>query len=313
MSRPTFVIVGTSRSGTTLVQRLACELPGVAVPPETHFLSNFALGLLARRRFPLPQDAVEDELNRYLSLPSCRGLALSPTRIARAFARGCRSVFDLFSEVVAQLAPDAAVLGEKTPEHLLWWRPLTRAWPGVKIVALLRDPRAVVASNLAVPFGMATTELLAERWAADQRELSSAQQALGSDQLLVLRYEDVVGDPGMARKRLAGHLGLPEASAAPQEQPGRLYQEWETWKVRVDQPVTTERVDAWRERLPARSVDVIEALCRPGMIARGYEPVPTALAAAREKAKLGPATQGRRLRYRWERRRLMAAINRVQV
>lgn len=38
---PAFLIVGTPRSGTTLVQRLASELPGVAIPPETHFFSLF--------------------------------------------------------------------------------------------------------------------------------------------------------------------------------------------------------------------------------------------------------------------------------
>ena len=32
-----FLMVGTPRSGTTLLQRLACELPGVGMPPETHF------------------------------------------------------------------------------------------------------------------------------------------------------------------------------------------------------------------------------------------------------------------------------------
>ena len=34
-----FLVVGTARSGTTLVQRLCCELPRVWVPGETHFWS----------------------------------------------------------------------------------------------------------------------------------------------------------------------------------------------------------------------------------------------------------------------------------
>lgn len=314
-----FVIVGTSRSGTTLVQRLACELPGVSVPPETHFLSNFALGLVARRRFPLPPEVVEEELDRYLALPSCRGLALSPAQVATGFDGGCGSVFELFAAVVAQLAADAPVVGEKTPEHLLWWRPLTCAWPGLKVVAVVRDPRAVVASNLAAPFGMGTTELLAERWAADQRELTAARQALRPEQLLVLRYEDVVADPVDARLRLARHLGVavtassgaPATSARLGDQQGRLYHEWETWKSRVDDPVTTDRIDAWREHLSVRALRVIEAVCRAGMVAARYEPVPTVLGAAVARARLKPAAQVRRARYRWARRRLLAAINRV--
>ena len=33
---------GTPRSGTIVTQRLCCELPGVVMPPETHFLHLFA-------------------------------------------------------------------------------------------------------------------------------------------------------------------------------------------------------------------------------------------------------------------------------
>ena len=46
-----FVIIGTARSGTTLVQRLCAELPGVWVPPETHF---WDLADRARHYFEFP-------------------------------------------------------------------------------------------------------------------------------------------------------------------------------------------------------------------------------------------------------------------
>src|SRR5687767_12835002 len=45
---PDVFIGGTARSGTTLVQRLVCELDGVAVPPESHFLNGF-LSIMLRR------------------------------------------------------------------------------------------------------------------------------------------------------------------------------------------------------------------------------------------------------------------------
>ena len=37
-----FLLTGLSRSGTTLVQRLVCELPEVWVPQETHFWARAA-------------------------------------------------------------------------------------------------------------------------------------------------------------------------------------------------------------------------------------------------------------------------------
>jgi len=48
---PHFAIVGSPRSGTTLVQRLCCELEGVVVPYETHFFSAYLP--VCRPRFPL--------------------------------------------------------------------------------------------------------------------------------------------------------------------------------------------------------------------------------------------------------------------
>ena len=73
--RVRFLVVGSPRSGTTLVQRLACEIPGVRMPAETHFFSQFATGLLARRSFPLTGEALVDEIGRFASLDSSRGLA----------------------------------------------------------------------------------------------------------------------------------------------------------------------------------------------------------------------------------------------
>ena len=48
-----FLIVGTPRSGTTLVQRLACELPGVGMPRETEFWLGYRSSPLRTASFPL--------------------------------------------------------------------------------------------------------------------------------------------------------------------------------------------------------------------------------------------------------------------
>lgn len=89
-----------------------------------------------------------------------------------------------------QLAGPAAVRGEKTPEHLMWWRPLVRALPGLKIVAVVRDPRAVAASHLEVPWGIRSHVVLAEQWSFDQRQVMAARATLGRRRCLVLHYED---------------------------------------------------------------------------------------------------------------------------
>lgn len=271
---PNFLIVGTPRSGTTLVQRLACELPGVRVPPETHFFSLFALDLAARRRFPIKGPDLRAELVAYSSMRETEDLGLRIDDAMGLLDGRCSSVGQFFSALVRTLVgPVIPVCGEKTPDHLLWWRPVTRAFPELRIVAVVRDPRAVVASSLEVPFGMRHPLLLAQRWAADQRQLAVAEKLLGPRRILVLRYEDVVADPAGVRGRLSAFLGT-NSAVSPEvtvpEAPGPIFVEREVWKRRVTQDVTPDRVEVWRQALRPATAVRVAAICRREMRDWGY-------------------------------------------
>jgi hypothetical protein len=136
------MVVGSARSGTTLVQRLACELPGVAMPPETHFFDMFAEGLLRRGRPPFGPARIADEVAAWASLPELRDVDIDPRAVVLNLDGHCAGVADLFDGIVRTLVGDAACYGEKTPNHLYWWRPLSGAFPSLKFVAVVRDPRA---------------------------------------------------------------------------------------------------------------------------------------------------------------------------
>lgn len=294
MNALSFLLVGTPRSGTTLVQRLCCELPGVVMPPETHFLQLFAPDLLGRRRFPLRADEVAEELRRFEELPTSRGLRLDHERVRALLGPCCGSLVELFSAVVVALCPPrppAAVYGEKTPEHLLWWRAMTTAVPHLRLVGVVRDPRGVAASHRAVPWGIHDPVELAEEWAFDQRQLLAARRRLGPDRCLVLRYEDVVAAPDAAQDRLARLLlrRLPSRQAASLQLAAhrdaagsaapaagrRIVHDWEWWKARALEPVTAQRADAWREVLSPQEAAAVAVVARREMAAFGYDAAAT--------------------------------------
>ncbi|MFN2557322.1 MAG: sulfotransferase [Nitriliruptorales bacterium] len=311
---PHFVIVGTPRSGTTLVQRLACELPGVVMPPETHFFSLFVPELVRRRRLPLGRVALREELRRYGALETSRELDLDVDVVLDTLGGRCDSLVDLFGALVRHLAGEGEIYGEKTPTHLRWWRPLTEAHPDLKVVAVVRDPRAVIASNLAMPWGMKHHVTLAEMWRQDQRLIRQARTELGHDRCLVLRYEDVVAAPDSAREALKGllmsrHGERPEGTATLRAS-SSFVQSWEWWKQGTQGQVTTERVEAWRNQLSPRQATAIAAICRREMQAFGYsESVPGPIATVLRLARLGPSGQGRRYRLRRSRRRQLEWID----
>ncbi len=291
-----FLIVGSARSGTTLVQRLACEIPGVAMPPETHFFSSFASDLVYRREFPLAGSDLRDELLLFSGLDTSKGLAIDRERIIDDLSGVATSAFALFEAIVRSLAGPAEVLGEKTPGHLLWWTAIAKRAPWVRFVVVVRDPRAVVASNLSMPWA-ASEELsrfagrahlpLAARWEIDQERAHGMLATLGARRCMLLRYEDVVADPEATRKRVATFLGR-DATVPAKTAPAGIVLSSEPWKQAALDHVTADRLTAWEEDLGAREAKQVTAICRRGMRQFGYTDRRTsALRAAKVRAGLG--------------------------
>ena len=128
--------------------------------------------------------------------------------VIRRLGGRAETLFDMFAAVAASMAPAGEVIGEKTPEHLSWWRPLLTALPELKLIGVVRDARAVVSRPTSwCRSGCGGRSSSAERWAADQADLAEAQRVLGPMRCLVVRYEDVVAAPDDARLRLAMFLG----------------------------------------------------------------------------------------------------------
>jgi hypothetical protein len=305
---PQFMIVGTARSGTTLVQRLACELPGVIVPPETHLLSDLLPDLANRERsFPLAEPALSEELERYCRRPYMRGVALDPAAVTAAVGGVALNGVHLFGGVVRALAgDDATIVGEKTPDHLLWWEPLARALPQLRLVIVVRDPRAVHASFAAAGWGGGPV-LDAQRWRADVRVVRAAVRSLG-DRALLLRYEDVVTEPAGAREALRRHLGA-ECGTATIER--SLFPEWETWKAPASGSITSAGVERWRQVVSPRDSTAIAAICRHEMGWLGYAERPTTLRAWAAQLAQPPWTQVKRVRRHARRIRRERAVQRL--
>ena len=135
-----FLVVGSPRSGTTLVQRLACEIPGVRMPPETHFFTRFAIDLLAHHQFPVTGPELTDVVRHVAGDDPSTALDIDVDAVVAELDGICERPFDLFQALVRQLAGSAEVWGEKTPGHLVWWRPISKAAPWMRFVAVVRDP-----------------------------------------------------------------------------------------------------------------------------------------------------------------------------
>lgn len=290
-----FLIIGTARSGTTLVQRLCAELPGVWVPAETHF---WDLADRARHRFefPLRGRARAEFVDWMMRELHDRDIAVDPASIVEDLrVRPVRiGLWQVFEATVAAMSPRSDVLGEKTPNHIAWWEHFAHARPELKYVAVVRDPRAVLRSQRGVTWGEHDAFALAERWLAHQRAIRDCARILGPDRCLVIRYEDLVANTDDHHEQLAGFLGVPfEPRELTRRQLSRhpLFPEREKWKDKATGQVTGDRIDTWRSSLTDEDVAVIQATCGAEMAAFGYEivdtgppPAPTAESTERVRA-----------------------------
>jgi hypothetical protein len=119
--------------------------------------------------------------------------------------------------------------------------------------------------DVAVPAAIA-------RWRGATRRTDHFARRLRPDQLLDLRYEDLVSEPQAVLERVCAFVGL-RAGDAVERMIGGDRGDWARGPHRrVAQPVTTAWVERWRERLSAEQVALVERATAPLLGRFGYQP-----------------------------------------
>lgn len=154
---------------------------------------------------------------------------------------------------------------------------LTTFGETIRILHVVRDPRAVIASrnagmDVARKYGGRYPILfLIRQWRKGVAVLLSHQ---GHDGYLPLRYEDLVTSPETALQDVQRFLQIPFDEGVLRTDRyvngvGRLWRQNTSFK-----PVSgfsTSSVHRWKTVLDAREIALIESLCMPEMTALGYE------------------------------------------
>ncbi|HSD76837.1 MAG TPA: sulfotransferase [Solirubrobacteraceae bacterium] len=299
--RPLF-IGGCRRSGTTLLRSMLDNHPDLAVPAET----NFVLPLL---RFRARYGDLRDPANRralaewIFDTEGHGGRRIRAGKVGReeAIARVVAAPPTLGSLFGALFAMYAEVhrkrrWGDKRPAYAGHVKSIFELFPDAQFVNVVRDPRGAVASqiaigwyrtNIAVPASTVAWEVAVDRVDAFARRLRP-------DQLLDVRYEDMVRDPAATLERICAFAGLRGGDTIEQmvtaKRRGRFR---EGWHDRLAEPVTSAPIDSWRERLAPEAVALVEHATRSRFDRFGYRGQPD-LQATPDPAALEQLEQQRR-------------------
>lgn len=268
-------IVGVPRSGTTLLSSMLAAHPLVSISDETHFLNR-----VAKPRLEKP-DLSEAEFTKFWA-EYTRTLWFSSLGFdAAAIERRIRAAgsYHLAAIFAAILAEDAAAqrkarAGEKTPGHERYTGILLSWYPDARVVYVVRDPRAVIASVMRTPWGrFASLDQHARRW---RESVQRFRQWQNDPRVCLVRYERLVADPEGSLKSLCNFLGLEFSpamiSARKAKQRSVPTMNWANQHLdQAAAPVTTASVDAWRSHLKPAQVTIIEHFCGPELTASGYD------------------------------------------
>jgi hypothetical protein len=207
-----FFIVGSGRSGTTLLRRMLQAHPDVHIPPETAVLGR-VIKLYRQSRGRPWEDIVHLVLGTFefhadfgafeMELgPLARELVQIPRR-ERSLAR----ILDGFYRYHARTQGRAPrTWGDKSPINTLFLERIHRVFPDMATIHILRDGGDVVQSFVSTGV-IPSIDDAADRWVTAVR----CAQHYGRrypERYLEVRYETLVAEPEATIRRVCAHLGL---------------------------------------------------------------------------------------------------------
>lgn len=288
--RPVF-IVGCPRSGTTWLYHLLLSSGGFAVyRSETQLYDRFGP---AFGGFASPANR-ESFLHSWLQSEFFLRSGLDAEEFRRKAMSDVRTPGDLLRLLMDAICRDqgAARWAECTPAHGLYIRRIRQDFPNALFIHIVRDGRDVALSLArqgfigTLPWHRGRPELAAAAyWAWIVRRIRAQAEFLDDD-LLELRYEDLVAEQAASLERIARFIDKPVALERILESPiGAVSQPNSSFADR-DGEASSEQTPGWQSRFEPELLGKVEAVFHDELQAFGYTPAtgkatgPTALSAA---------------------------------
>lgn len=249
-------IGGCSRSGTTLLGAILGAHSQCICPPESHF----KIGAIRSCQTPDGRIDLQRAL-RFIRIHwrfKLWGIDVDPEEAPRS------NYGDLLEWLVVQFGESRGLKGgiwvDHTPENINYAPILFKIFPRAKIVHIVRDGRAVANSILPLDWGPNTIVKAAPWWKAMVREGLALETTLEPDQIVRVRYEDLVYEPEATMQRLCEALDLPYEPRIIQadgfEPPGYTASQHTMIGKRPD----PSRATRWKETLTSRQIEMFEGL-----------------------------------------------------
>jgi len=193
-------IIGTGRSGTTLLRMMLCAHPRIYLTHEASFY-------LWENAFPWKRGA-EAFLRYYAHSMHFRWLRVAAEPVLEGLSRPLtrERISALYTAIMRAKAAqhEKERFGDKTPSNSAHLARVFADYPDARVIRIVRDPRGVLRSLSRMPWG--TRSIIA---ASAFCEKERKQVAPYRDRILEIRLEDLLGTPRETMEQVLEFVGEP--------------------------------------------------------------------------------------------------------
>lgn len=255
------LLCGFPSSGTDLLKTIVSAHEDIALAGEFPFLPR-----LADRFGPTVRgDEVPAVAAALRDLDIYRNLGAPDADLGDLSARPEVSVAEIYGRL---LGPERVPWkGNKTPQNTENIERLDRLFPEARFILIVRDVRDV-ALSWAKKWGKDPV-LCAAKWDERMRRGHEALLRLPEERRMVLKYEDLIRDPGAAADAICRFVGVP-----PSERMHHHHEHVDAvveGKLNYGRPVIPTNAGKWLSQMPRAQALRIEEIAYRGLELFGYE------------------------------------------
>jgi len=298
ISNSPIFIVGTSRSGTTLLRNILNQHSDVwIVERETKYFADLRMKMAGFEQKLLDPEKAKLCQDYFLALThKCYGEGGDPEQgwmnrtelqtLAESLGAGSDSYFEAFCWLCAQ-QNNKTRWGEKTPKHVFHLPEILTRYPQAKVVCMLRHPGGVIASfrDKWKRLNPGSGQLRAKNsynllissmiWRGNFKAALEARQKFGEEHIYIQRFEDLLADPELAIKALTKWLSLDYQSSMLNISSNNS----SDLAIFGKAGFSKEPMHLWQEKLTDAEISATQYFCGSLLKEAGYqpEPVPTSI------------------------------------